>query len=506
MMAAQLIRNGIHPVVIEAKTQSSQESKALILHARSLEILRQMGLSDVFLQQGKIVTELALHKASDDIETIDLSDLGNGKTAFPFVLIIEQSKTERILIDYLTAHACPIFWNSNLLSIQQNDNNINVRINRNEVEGVFECDWLVGADGAAGRVSQKLNISFHANLHNFYLADLIVPELDQGAIRVFIKDEGFVGLYPLQGDKIRVIGELPKTLQGRVDLTFEDLKPYLVYTLGFSLQNASCTWFSIYPLNQGIADRFRDQRCFLIGDAAHIHSPVLGQGMNTGLQDAYNLAWKMSGVIKNRFDPQILNSYTSEREAAARLLLNTNKTLFSRSNGRFSRKLKNWIFSKGLSSLRKNEDIAPKLFDLVSQTGITYRESKLSVHYSQTKNIRAGDRLPYVKFYDEKLNIETDLHSWCNKTGFTLLVIGKLGQRDLFLLARWIKQAYPFDLNFYYLPPSDKNQHVFDFFEISSTQKKALVVRPDLHIGYLSDAVVIEMVDNYLKGVIGFNV
>lgn len=252
-----------------------------------------------------------------------------------------------------------------------------------------------------------------------------------------------------------------------------------------------------------MADKFRDRNCFLIGDAAHIHSPVGGQGMNTGLQDAYNLAWKMAGVINGNLKPTILDSYAAERMPVARELLKTTDAAFNlvTANNWFIRVFKKFFAIGLLNRLWKNEKIKGKFFRLVSQIGINYRDSKINLHLSYSTKVRAGDRLPYIPIYDEKKEIETDLHEWCSKPGFTLIILGRFEEIFLFTLARWITQNYQGVLNFYYLPPSGKNTAVFDGFGADPHGQKAIVVRPDMYIGYLNDVVDIAIIDNYLKNV-----
>ena len=142
-------------------------------------------------------------------------------------------------------------------------------------------------------------------------------------------------------------------------------------------------------------------------------------------------------------------------------------------------------------------------FRRLSQININYRDSKINLHLSHTTKIKAGDRLPYLKVFDEKKQEETDLHEWCSKPGFTFIVLGNLKEIDLFTLAKWLTQNYPGIINFFYLPPSVKNMAVFETFEIKKGQKKALIVRPDMHIGFMNDVVDIDMMDNYLRNVVG---
>ena len=133
-------------------------------------------------------------------------------------------------------------------------------------------------------------------------------------LNVYLWRQGFHLFFPMRGtDHWRVVGILPPHLRGRDDLTFEDVIPSVRQEAGAELSFEACSWFSTYRIHHRRAARFRDRRCFLLGDAAHIHSPVGAQGMNTGLQDAYNLAWKLALVVSGRADAALLDSYEDER-------------------------------------------------------------------------------------------------------------------------------------------------------------------------------------------------
>jgi hypothetical protein len=245
--------------------------------------------------------------------------------------------------------------------------------------------------------------------------------------------------------------------------------------------------------------------CFLIGDAAHIHSPVGAQGMNTGLQDAYNLAWKLAGVVNKQLNPAILESYAAERMPVAKTLLNTTDRIFTiiMSDKWYTNLFKKWLMPVILKFAWGKKGIREDFFKRVSQIGINYRDSAINLHISQSTKIKAGDRLPYLKVFDEKKQEETDLHEWCTKAGFTFIVLGKLAESDLFTLAKWITQNYQATLNFFYLPPSAKNLHVFEAFEMNPNHVRSLIIRPDMHIGFINDKVDMVLMDNYLRNVVG---
>jgi hypothetical protein len=255
-----------------------------------------------------------------------------------------------------------------------------------------------------------------------------------------------------------------------------------------------------------MAEKFSDHRCFLVGDAAHIHSPVGGQGMNTGLQDAYNLGWKMAAVINGQIKENILTSYATERMPIAKTLLRTTDRIFNIITSRswFSGLLKRYIMPKALKLLWSNEKLREAFFKRVSQTAINYRDSKINLHLGNVTSIKAGDRLPYLTIFDEKKQRNTDIHTWCNKPGFTLITLGEIKESYLFTLAKWITQSYGSSLNFFHLPPSANNQNVFDAFQVKPGARKALIIRPDMHIGYMNDIVDIELMNNYLRNIVGF--
>jgi hypothetical protein len=156
-----------------------------------------------------------------------------------------------------------------------------------------------------------------------------------------------------------------------------------------------------------------------------------------------------------------------------------------------------------LNFIFKNKKSTAFFFKTVSQTGISYRDSNINLHLSKSTKIKAGDRVPYLKVYDEKKEIETDLHEWCSKPGFTLIVLGKFDEMFLFATAKWITNKYPGILNFFYLPPSGKNVDVFDAFEADPHKQMAIIVRPDMYIGYMNDVVDLGILDNYLQNVAG---
>ena len=415
-----------------------------------------------------------------------------------------------MLLDYLTLNCCPVYWETTLTSLNQNAEQVTAELLSNNKTITLTCEWVIGADGAHSTVRKQLDIAFTGDTyqHNFYLADVKLQnkELADGLVHLFFLK---AVLQVFSRCRRRAVTALLAAcrislIQDKA-LTIDDILPDLNAITHAKIDISETFWFTTYRLHHRMAAAFRKQRCFLTGDAAHIHSPVGGQGMNTGLQDAYNLAWKLAYVLKKQVRTAILDTYAAERMPVARDLLNTTDRVFSLVMS------KNWLLSAvkttllpfTLKTVWKKKSFREFFFRRVSQISISYRDSALSLNITQATKIKAGDRLPYLKVFDEKKQEETDLHAWCSKPGFTLIVLGKLPEPELFKLAKWITQTYPSLLNFFYLPPSAKNQHVFDKLEVKNKRAKSLIVRPDMHIGFINDAVDMVLMDNYLKNVVG---
>jgi 2-polyprenyl-6-methoxyphenol hydroxylase-like FAD-dependent oxidoreductase len=509
MMAAQLLRYGIQPVIIDSKEGPTDHSKALAVQARSMEIYRQLGVVDKALAEGKEAKGVVFNQDGKAAASLTLQSIGKDETLYPYVFMYPQSKNERLLLNYLTQHACPVYWNSTLVSFTQNAGNVSAVIQQGDNQHTLTCDYLIGADGARSTVRKELQIAFKGDTYkqSFYLidADTDISEQYPDYVNLYLNRKGFAAFFPITGSEMRIVGNLPAHLEDKEDIEYQEIVPFLREVMDSAIGKMDCHWFATYKLHHRMAENFRQQHCFLIGDAAHIHSPIGGQGMNTGLQDAYNLAWKLAGVLNGNIKPAILDTYASERMPVARELLRTTDAMFKMviSRNWLIDVFKKLVLARILKLLWKSERIRQEFFRRASQIGINYRHSALNLHLSNGSKIKAGDRLPYIPIYDEKREADTDLHEWCSKPGFTLIALGRFEEMFLFTAARWMSQQYNGVLNFYYLPPSGKNLKVFEAFEADPHGQKAIIVRPDMYIGYMNDVVDLAIIDNYLRNVAG---
>jgi hypothetical protein len=266
--------------------------------------------------------------------------------------------------------------------------------------------------------------------HVFFVADTeATGPMVAGELNSYLYRDGFNLFFPMRGHNgWRVIGILPEELRERPGLTFDDIQPWLREETGRGLSFQACHWFSTYRIQHRCAERFRDRRCFLLGDAAHVHSPMGGQGMNTGLQDAYNLGWKLALVVAGRADEALLDSYAAEREPVAHRLLETTdrafKLLVSKSwlAGIFRTRVMATIVAQAMKRQRARR----LAFMTLSQTGIRYRQSPLSRTMAAAPEApHAGDRFPWLQLAFRAGGAQEDLFEKMGDMRFTLLVVGQ---------------------------------------------------------------------------------
>src|SRR5215217_4570034 len=335
MMAAQLLRYGVQPVIIDSKQGPTDQSKALAVQARSLEIYRQMGVIDKILPGGKQAGGVSYTLNGQKIIDLSFDNAGASETAFPFVFLYQQSKNERLLLDVLTQNVCPVYWDTTLVSLTQSSKSVEVVLSNgtNETETRHTADWVIGADGAHSMVRKQLQISFNGDTYanEYFLADVELESdvLSKEKVSLYLTKNNIAGFFPLpEINRYRIMGNITSKMNFTGEVTLTDLLPTLKNTANITFEVTRAHWFTTYRLHHRMAEKFRQERCFLVGDAGHIHSPLGGTGMNTGLQDAYNLSWKLAGVVNGQLDENVLDSYSTERMPVAKTVLSTTDKLF----------------------------------------------------------------------------------------------------------------------------------------------------------------------------------
>jgi 2-polyprenyl-6-methoxyphenol hydroxylase-like FAD-dependent oxidoreductase len=343
--------------------------------------------------------------------------------------MLGQDDNERIMGEKLRADfGIAVQWNTELTALTQHPDHVVATLK--EADGkprTVRAAWVAGCDGSRSAVRELNGIKFPGAPyeHVFFVADTeATGSMKPGELNVYLWQDGFHLFFPMRGkDRWRVIGILPKEMRGRDHVSFNEVVPELRHEADSTLEFKQCSWFSTYRIHHRAAERFRDRRCFLLGDAAHVHSPMGGQGMNTGLQDAYNLAWKLALVVKGRAGEALLDTYEEERVPVAERLLRTTDRAFqlvvseSWLAGLFRTRIAARLGAIAMTVQRVRE----LAFRTISQIGIRYPESRLSQTLGALPKDApaAGERFPW-------LNLRAgDLFQQLDYTRFNLLLIGQ---------------------------------------------------------------------------------
>ena len=493
-LACQFVRHGIDFVIVEKNEGVTPYSKAIGVQARTLEIYEQLGLADEAIAQGAIGGKGRFLVGGEVRGELDFSNIGEGLSAYPFILLLEQSKNERLLYDYLRSHEKEVLWNTELESFTQTEAGVTAQVrNPDGASQSIAAKYLVGCDGAKSPVRHALGLEFGGSTFErmFFVADAQVDwQFSHDALHICLAQETFVVFFPLKGEKrYRIVGVFPEEFaREEGDVLYEEIEQRIKEEAELDLDIHHVEWFSTYKVHTRHVSKFSDGRCFLAGDSAHVHSPAGAQGMNTGIQDSYNLAWKLALVLKGVAAEKLLETYNEERLENAKNLLQSTDRMFQLVAS------PEWL----LSFLRMNvfPPIAKYIFNLdlvkqfifpiISQIGINYRHSTLSQHAGDENfNVKAGDRMPY--FLVDGRSIYDQLH----QAKFHWLVFSN-GPADVSALSGEVASQYADLIDIQSIALDPRVEKTF------GTDKPFVVLlRPDNYIGLVS-------VENSLSRLTGY--
>jgi 2-polyprenyl-6-methoxyphenol hydroxylase-like FAD-dependent oxidoreductase len=325
MAANQLMRFGIDFIIVDTKDGPTDQSRAIVLTPRSMEIYHQLGLSDDVKANSADILSVNAYTGGKRKARIEIGEIGKGLSEFPCLIGYEQSKNETLLYRNLTDHGHDVRWHTEFEAFAVTEDGVEAHVEHEGESYTIACRYLIGCGGARSPVRHQLGFSFPGGTYDnrFFVADTMLKwALDYEQLIVSPGDATFCGFFPLEGDRrYRVIGTLPAGDVDREDIAFSDVEALVIENLGLPVTFEAVNWFATYKLHHRMTDRFRDGPIFIAGDAAHIHSPAGGQGMNTGLQDAYNLVWKLAFVLKGHGREELLDTYDEERLPFAKWLL-----------------------------------------------------------------------------------------------------------------------------------------------------------------------------------------
>jgi 2-polyprenyl-6-methoxyphenol hydroxylase-like FAD-dependent oxidoreductase len=386
--------------IIDKVAEPGTTSRALAIQARTLEFYQQIGLAQAVVDRGHKVPAINLWVKGERAARVPLDNLGQGITAFAFPTIFPQDEHERLLIERLRGLGVEVERPAELTGFEDAGGQIRAVLNKPGCQETATFAFLAGCDGARSKVREVLGTGFPGGTydHLFYVADIEAagPPVN-GELHVDLEDAEFLAVFPLQDTgRARLIGTVRDDVaKDQEDLQFDDVSARAIQHLKLDITRVN--WFSAYRVHHRVANSFRQGRAFLLGDAAHIHSPVGGQGMNTGIGDAVNLAWKLAACLKEPACEALLDSYEPERMAFARLLVATTDRAFTAviDPGALARFIRTKVIPRLAPLVMRAPAIRRAAFRTVSQTAVNYRSSTLSV--GAAGKLHGGDRLPWVR-------------------------------------------------------------------------------------------------------------
>lgn len=533
-LACELARRGIRPRIIDERFEPSQQSRAFGVHARTMELFDSMGAIQALLARGNPAQGLSVYSRGQRIAHIPMN--GQIDSKYPYVLIVAQSDTERVLTEHLAGLGVTIERSTALVGFEQDEHGVTADLRLPDGAGqAVRCRYLIGCDGAHSVVRKRLGIEFEGAPYptQWLLTDLTIDwDYPQAELGVFTHPRGVIAYFPLSHQRGRLIFQLPgagldadlgeptlddvRRLLAERDLPFRDVR--------------DSVWLSYFRLHHRLAARFRDGRVFLAGDAGHIHSPVGGQGMNIGIQDAYNLAWKLALVLRGHAGEPLLASYEVERRRVDEGVvdLTHRATTMVMLRNPVLQALRNAV----VRVATRLDAVQERMLSLISQIEHHYRESpivaeawtmarRVAGFTPPADDLAPGERVPDFPLTRARAGAETSLYALLSGTEHHLLLFtGVNPDVDELTRLRGVAERVaaqyrdiielhlvrgpgeePAGLPEVVSQHVDRNLHMHGAF--GAGRASVYLIRPDGYVGFRNQPVDVEALSAYLAALFG---
>jgi 2-polyprenyl-6-methoxyphenol hydroxylase-like FAD-dependent oxidoreductase len=404
VLALWLTRQGVPVRIVDKTSGPGTTSRALAVHARTLELYEQLDLADAVVAKGYTVPGARLWLGGREAARVPFEQIASGLTPYGFLHIFPQDEHERLLVARLQDLGVQVERSTELLGYADRGDRVSARLRGPDgVERETQAAFIAGCDGAHSKVRETMATGFPGGAYPqvFYVADVAGegPAFN-GDLDIDLDESDFLAVFPLADKgRVRLIGAIrPGEGQDLDKLTFDDISPRAVEKLRLRVDKVN--WFSTYHVHHRVTDHFRRGRAFVLGDAAHIHTPVGGQGMNTGIGDAINLAWKLKAVLDGRAPDGLLDTFEAERRAFALRLVNTTDRFFNvaAAEGRLAEMVRTRLAPLILPEIVKFEAARDFIFRTLSQITLNYRGKGLDEGHAGP--VHGGDRLPWTRLED----------------------------------------------------------------------------------------------------------
>lgn len=402
VLAIWLTKQGVSVRIVDKSAGPGETSRAMAVQARTLELYRQLDMAEDVVAAGYKTPAMNMWARGKRKAHIALTDAGEDISPYPFVLVFPQDEHEKLLIERLRSLGIEVERKTEFVTFEEQDDHVLATLIKPDgQEEVCTATYIAGCDGARSLIRHQTGSGFEGGTYKqiFYVADVAASGVEPAGEAHIAFDKSDFVLVMSYGDKnqYRLIGTVQdERASDPENLTFNDVGHAAIEGLGISIDKVN--WFSTYRVHHRVTDHFRQGRAFLLGDAAHVHSPAGGQGMNTGIVDAINLAWKLSAVLKSQAPDSLLDSYDSERRAFAHKLVETTDRLFTfaTAQGGFADFVRTRIAPVFASVAYSIDNVREYMFRVISQTMLDYPDSFLSE--GKAGKVSGGDRLPFVRF------------------------------------------------------------------------------------------------------------
>ena len=504
-LAGQLRAHGASVRIIDRQADRVHESRALAIQPRTLEVLAPLGITPALIERGNPAVRLQMH-AGGRVSTVRLFDIGIDDTAYPFLLFVSQAETEAVLGEHLAGRGLSVERNTELVTFHAGDDGVACTLRR--IDGTVEqvrAGYLAGCDGAQSTVRRGAGIPFTGGAYpqTFALADLEVDgNLEPGAGHAFMGSGGVLFFFPLGRPATWRMLAIRADPHDEQDVSLDELQAIAdTFTRG-AVQLRDPVWLTAFRIHHRHATRYRAGRVFLAGDAAHVHSPAGAQGMNTGIQDAHNLGWKLALVSRGLADAALLDSYAAERLPVGRFVLRftDRAATVATSTNPLARFARGHVAPRLAPLALRVRPVRAAAFRTISQLGIRYRHSPAVTDgpAAPRRGPKAGDRLPDAPV--ARGGQPTTLHEALAAPGFHLLLCGP---RDQWRHAQHLPGSYPGLLTVHHLSPSPAPGVLHDvgrqaLTRLGVTSTAHFLVRPDGHIGYRAGGTDVFGLERYL--------
>ncbi len=486
VLALWLTKMGVRVRIVDRTSQPGTTSRALAVHARTLELYRQLDLDGPIVEKGYTVAGARLWLGGKEAARVPFEKIVSDLTPYGFLHIFPQDEHERLLIDRLEKLGVRIERPVELLEYTERAESIEAQLRRSDgTVSRATAQFVAGCDGAHSTVRNVMKSEFPGGTYPqvFYVADIegTGPAFN-GDLNVDLEESDFLAIFPLADKgRIRLIGAIrPGEGKNLDQLTFDDVSDHAARALGLKVDKLN--WFSVYHVSHRVTDHFRKGRSFLLGDAAHIHTPVGGQGMNTGIGDAINLAWKLKAVLAGQANDSVLDTFEMERRAFALRLVNTTDQAFRfvASSGHLAEIVRHRVAPILLPQIVKFDAVRDFMFRTISQITLNYRGKGLESGHAGS--VHGGERLPWVrgagfdnydalKSMDWQVHIYGEAHDslkrWCHERGISL-------------------RAYRWDRG---------------MADCGLKEDAVYLLRPDTYVAFASATQDTNNIDNFLAGV-----